>query len=362
MRLGIDLRCLPQDGSPGAGVAHAAKAIANAIARAQGTEHGADVTLYVPKGSAIKSDAEIVPLSDARRTSLVRALKEHPCDVLFVPSGAVPIGLPVPAIPWVHDVDIFSHPEWFPQSFLKRLLTTRMFLRGIKRAPIVFVVSEYTKRELLKLVSYPENRIIVTGEGGDPSLLHQTDADRNAARERLRAHGITRSFVLMLGTVEPRKNIQFITKLWPAASSQRPTADLVIAGKDGWKHEPINAAIKQSAAIRIANVDEELRRDLLLAASLVVTSSFSEGFGLVPLEAMQAGTPVLVSDRGALPEVTGGTGVTPLEDENAWKDQIATLLEDDQARHDLISRQSEIASRWSWERAGEIVWRKLPKN
>jgi len=298
--------------------------------------------------------ANVVELSDVRRGSLVRALKDHPCDVLFVPSGAVPVGLPVPAIPWVHDVDIFSHPEWFPQSFLKRKLTTRMFLRGIRHAPMVFTVSAYTKRELLKLVSYPKEKIIVTGEGGDPALASW---DKEEAGRRLASKSIKRPFILVLGTVEPRKNIQCITDLWPAAGRRQPAADLIIAGKDGWKYGPINEAIKRTGAIRLSDVDETLKRDLLVSASLVVAPSLSEGFGLVPLEAIQAGTPVIVSDQGALPEIVGrGEWVVPLEDQKAWIEMIVRLLEDEAYRNEIAGRQSSVAGKNTWEFAGSLIW------
>lgn len=296
--------------------------------------------------------ANVVELSDVRRGSLVRALKDHPCDVLFVPSGAVPVGLPVPAIPWVHDVDIFSHPEWFPQSFLKRKLTTRMFLRGIRHAPMAFTVSAYTKRELLKLVSYPKEKIIVTGEGGDPALASW---NRNGARERLLSSGIKRPFVLMLGTVEPRKNIPFIAEMWPKLALD--DCDLVIAGKDGWKRGPINEAIKRAGAIRLRDVDETKKCDLLVSASLVVAPSLSEGFGLVPLEAIQAGTPVIVSDQGALPEIVGrGEWVVPLEDRKAWIEMIVRLLEDEAYRNEIAGRQSSVAGKNTWEFAGSLIW------
>jgi glycosyltransferase involved in cell wall biosynthesis len=369
--IGIDLRCLPQDGSPGAGVAHAARAIVGAMCEYRGD---AEVILYVPAGARRADAAEgartdvdagegarhrrarttgVVALPDARRSSLVRALKDHPCDILFVPSGAVPIGLPVPAIPWVHDVDIFSHPEWFPQSRIKRMLTTRMFLRGVKKAPVIFAVSEYTKRELLKLVSRPQDEIVVTGEGGDPALASW---DKAAAGERLAAKGLERPFVLMLGTVEPRKNIKFITDIWPSAMGHGQSVDLVIAGKDGWRHGSINDAVKRAGAIRLSDVDEALKRDLLVWAALVLVPSLSEGFGLVPLEAIQAGTPVLVSDRGALPEVAGrGDRVIPLEDPDRWFASIARILNDEGYRGEIIKRQSSAAIGRTWEFAGKTI-------
>lgn len=345
LRLGIDLRCLPADGSPGSGVAHAAREITHAI-----IEDGrVSVVAYVPRGASF--DPSCVELDGTRRSELVRGLKKRPCDVLFVPSGAVSPGLPVPAIPWAHDVDIFSHPEWFPQAWWKRSLTTSLFLRGIRRAAHVFTVSEYTKKTLLRLV--PDAKITVTGEGGDPRL---------AESARLQP---SRPFVLVLGTLEPRKNIELACGIWPNVAARVPGIDLVIAGRDGWKTGTIKAAMdgcmksladRDSKLIRLADVSDDARRNLLLSASLVLVPSWSEGFGLVALEAVQAGTPVIASDRGALPEVVGqGEWLLDPADRTAWQNMIIKLLTDAAARQNVASGQSAVKSRWSWERTASII-------
>src|SRR3989338_11631958 len=82
MRLGIDLRCLPADGSPGSGVAHAAREITRALV----ADGHVSVVTYVPRGASY--DSPSVQLDGIRRSDLVRAMKQRPCDVLFVPSGA----------------------------------------------------------------------------------------------------------------------------------------------------------------------------------------------------------------------------------------------------------------------------------
>src|SRR5574340_705390 len=99
MKVGLDLRCLPSNGSEGAGVAHAARALCSRLVKDQSLEWIA----YVVNGTDWQ-DGRRCELPDRSSKSLRRALKDHPCDVLFVPSGAVSLGLGVPAIPWVHDL------------------------------------------------------------------------------------------------------------------------------------------------------------------------------------------------------------------------------------------------------------------
>lgn len=332
MRIGIDLRCLPADGSAGGGIAHAARAITEELVHLLGER----VILYTPP--------------QRNRASLIRAMREKPCDVLLVPSGAVSPGLPVPAIPWVHDLDIFDHPEWFPQSWLKRQITTRFFLRGVKRAPHIFAVSEYTKNAIERRLPSTRGRIAVTGEGGDV-LLKPTPRDSQRRRS-----------VLILGTVEPRKNIPLICRIWPEISKAAPDVNLIIAGQDGWKTNAINEAIKNGGPniVRMTDVSDDVRRDLLRSADLVLVPSFSEGFGLVALEAIQAGTPVLTSNRGALPEIVGqGEWVLDPTDDRAWRDTIIRLLNDETARDHFLKQQETRRAIFSWKRTAQIVQDKI---
>lgn len=366
MVLGIDLRCLPADGSAGSGVAHAARAISEELVR----QHQGKTVLYVPKGAMLFPDAQsVVWLEHVTGAALLAAIQKNPCDKLFVPSGAIAPGLTVPAIPLVHDCDIFDHPEWFPQAWWKRWLTTRLFLRGVRAAPLVFTVSDYTKKAVERLEPAVQGRVRVTGAGGDDVLAsipaHQLVERKREAAQRLAPRGISRRFVLVLGTIEPRKNIPFICGIWPDIARTVPRVDLVIAGQDGWKTTPIRDALYACAAqlepldsrgIRLKDFSEDERRDLLLAADVVLVPSFSEGFGLVALEAIQAGTPVLASKRGALPEVVGkGEWLMDPSDAGSWARAIIHLLDNPAARLQMAAAQSHRGSIFSWEKTAARV-------
>lgn len=366
--LGIDLRCLPADGTPGAGIAHAAHAVAKQLIRLWPGR----VVCYVPAGAAWEGDA--VRLKNSRRSALAAVLRQAPCDVLFVPSGAVSPGLSVPVVPWVHDADIFDHPEWFPQSLWQRILTTRLFVRGLRRAPRICAVSAYTQQALERLDSSLRGRITVTGEGGDEALAALTDAERTEARRQAwqrtrsvlgRKDGAPRRTVLMLGTLEPRKNIPFVCGWWPEVVAAIPGTDVVIAGADGWGSGPIERALRDCGdrlasadgrLIRLRGVRDNMRRDLLCAADLVLVPSLSEGFGLVALEAMQAGTPVLASRRGTLPEVVGeGAWLLDPEDATGWRDAVIRLLNNPSAREQMAAAQAFHREQFSWERTARVI-------
>ncbi len=364
MIVGIDLRCLPTDGSPGAGVAHAARFLTQAMLKIVVPWKW---RMYLPRGAAFDSASEIVETTDQCGQSLRRALQKYPCEVLFVPSGSVPFGLSVPAIPWVHDVAIFSHPEWFPQSFMRRSLTTWLFRRGMMRTPLVFAVSKDTKMTLQRQFSLDPKQCIVTHEGGDPELaaLHgeALQSAKQFAKNRLSGAGIRDSFMLCLGTIEPRKNIPMLIQAWRHAWLACDSCpNLVIAGRDGWSFTDVYATLDQLSADqrshiqRVHEVSDEMKRDLLLAAELVVVPSLYEGFGLVALEAMQAGTPVMASDAGATSEIVGQNVVlvesTAME---TWSSEIIRVLNNQELRVNLGHAGKSQSVRFSWSYAAECV-------
>lgn len=380
MQIGIDLRCIPAEGDNGAGIPHATRELVRALINSEGR---ADAwTLYLPKNSAsgdgrslfqecYGKNCRIVKIASATGGALRKSLSEYPCQILIVPSGAVAMGMRMPVVPWVHDIAIFDHPEWFPQSIFQRTLTTNLFRKGIAKAPQVLSVSEFTKSQLVSRFSLDASRISVTWEGGDHVLANLRDQGlaeaKQQAKTRLKARGIDDPFILCLGTLEPRKNIPTLLKAWSQARlSFRRRIDLVIAGRDGWKLGPIMKSLDTAKASqigisshlhRIETPTDEHRRDLLLAADAVALPSLYEGFGLVALEAMQAGTAVLASTSGALPEVVGQTGVLlQPEDVDAWRDTLVDLVHDHEKRNRLADAGKTRSTDFSWQKAARVAY------
>lgn len=348
MLIGIDLRCLPTDGRPGAGVAHAARFLTEALLE-QKVEW--EWRMYLPVGACgarpdpVGGRTPYASTKDATGSALRSALRSHPCDLMFVPSGACAPGIPVTQIPWVHDLAIFDHPQWFPESLLRRMVTTRLFARGLRRAPIIFAVSEETKNQIVVHLGIDPKKIIVTHEGGDP-MLQANNVTRNTQ------HAALINFCLAIGTIEPRKNFELLLLIWPDVFRQTGRR-LLIVGKKGWG----NVSIKEGDGIEIrASVGEDEKRQLIKSADLVLVPSLYEGFGLVALEAMQAGTALISSDRGALSEVVGDGGVllSP-DDEEAWKREILRLLEDDGARVEYGRKGMARSEKFSWERTSDCI-------
>lgn len=302
-RIGIDLRHVPWDG-PGAGVTHASVELAEAI-----TQQAAD-----------RFDISILKESGGFFTA--RAfIKKNRIDYLIVPSGAVPPFMPVPCFPWVHDVEIFEHPEWFPQSWMRRQITTRLFLRGVYRAPHIFAISEDTKHRLMALTGISENKITVTYQGIHP----------------IRS-GEKKPYALILGSINPRKNIEFIRSLWPQVKNLIPRAELIIAGQP------------------LMRFTDEERDEFVRHATVLLLPSLHEGFGRTALEAMSAGVPVIASNRGAIPEVVGDAGVLldPF-DREGWILAIRRAFQGDLDGE----KGRERSQLFSWDKTAQIMLAKI---
>lgn len=349
-RIGFDLRCLPSDGTSGAGIPHAARELWQACLE-EAPAFSVDLVAFVADRAKIEEkDGTVVRLLTARSQALRAALRQQPIDLLFCPSGTVPFGLSLPTVPWIHDLAIFTHPEWFPEPFWQRWLTTSLVRRGVYRAPIVMTVSAATKAEVVQQFRLEAERIVVTGQGVAP-LLQPGSLPKELCQQ---------PYALLLGTVEPRKNIRFIQTLWPDAQVFLPEdVLLVIAGRDGWGER---FRITDPSMKRFTDVNEETRIALLQGASVVLVPSLTEGFGRVAAEALALGIPVIASDRGALPEVIRDFGqCLPLETDR-WVKAIKDTIKPGPIRQYWQEQAHRAQGVFSWQPVAQTVLANLCKN
>ena len=238
----------------------------------------------------------------------------HP-SLLFVPGGVPPFGWRGRVVLAVHDLAIFEHPEWFPQTSVRSCTTRWLVPRALPRAARLVAVSEATRRQIARL---------------KPELLKRTEVVYPGVEiptEHVGNETVQKDTVLCLSTIEPRKNLEIACRAFDKFLSAHPErasmTQLVLAGLPGWKTEAVETLIEEInnrwlaragtiVIARLGFVNEQQKWSLLHQASVLLFPSWDEGFGLPVLEAMAAGTPVICSNRGALPEV-GGDAVLLVE-------------------------------------------------
>jgi glycosyltransferase involved in cell wall biosynthesis len=163
-------------------------------------------------------------------------------------------------------------------------------------------------------------------------------------------------FIVAVATLERRKNLPRLVQAFGLVAAQHPQVRLVIAGGDGDDRHAVDSAIDQlspATAARImltGYVADDARSWLLHHARLLAYPSLDEGFGFPLLDAMQAGTPIVASDAGSIPEVAAEAAITvPPRDVQALADAIDRVLTDDRARAALQGAAAGRLDAFSWQ-------------
>lgn len=240
--------------------------------------------------------------------------------------------------------------------------TTRQYMElnvenSCRRADWIITISEFSKNEIVKYLKYPSEKIFVVPCGVDLTI-YRSDLDEKKNSEIKEKFGITGSYYLYLGTLEPRKNIPLI--LTSYADLKKHSAvkipKLVIAGKKGWGYQELFEKVKEygleNDVIFTGYISEEEKPFLLKGAICFLFPSLYEGFGIPPLEAMACGTPVIVSNKASLPEVVGEAGLLVDSDDSAkMRSYMEQLLNDPIYRNKLGELCRSRAEAFSWTSA-----------
>ena len=279
-------------------------------------------------------------------------LKLNGADVFHGVLNVTPLFSPIPSVVTIHDLAFWSFPQTFRR--VNRAYLTWATKVAVKKSAFILAVSEATKREIVRYLDIPPERIVVTYDAADAQFR---PADPAVLAEFRRRAGLPERFILFLGTLEPRKNIPTLIDAY-ARIAARTDAPLIIGGGKGWLYEEIFAKVEALGLgdkIRFAGYIPG--EDLPLwyaAASVFVFPSIYEGFGMPLLEAMACGTPTVTSNRSSMPEVVGDAGlqVDPYDAE-AMGEAILQLLGDAALREELRERGLRRVPRFSWRETAE---------
>lgn len=271
-------------------------------------------------------------------------------DLYHSPDFALPpVGGSIPTLLTVHDLSFIHFPETFPQQLVSYL--NRVVPWSVNRAGHILADSHSTLRDLQTFWDVPEDRITVLYSGVNERFRPITDeAVLTAVRDR---YGLDTPYILAVGTVQPRKNYEFLVRAFRPIADRYPHS-LVIVGGKGWLDEALPMEIErcglQGRVKMTGFVDDADLPAVYSAADILAFPSLYEGFGLPLLEAMACGTPVVSSNTSSLPEVAGdGAAVLlPPDDEEAWSRALLELLADDSARARLIAAGKRQSAQFNW--------------
>jgi glycosyltransferase involved in cell wall biosynthesis len=319
-----------------------------------------DYTLYVTTEKAVSRFRHRWPNFRVRSTlphtpliriplTLSAELRAHPVDVLHVQFTSPPFA-PCPVVVSIHDLSFEHLPETFNRRSRAQLRFT--VRRSARKAARVLALSEHARNDIISTYGIAPNLVTAIPLAAP---AHFRPVEDETELQRVRQHyGITRDYILSVGSIQPRKNLARLLSAYQGLARTRSKDNLpqlVLVGKRAWLYRETLRAIEEYGAgvILTGYVPEKDLPALYSGALCFVYPSFFEGFGLPPLEAMKCGTPVIAGNRTSLPEVVGDAGVlvNPFDVE-AIAEAISDLIDHASLRSVLRAKSLNRAQQFDW--------------
>ena len=263
-------------------------------------------------------------------------------SILWSPANTGPLLVRNQALT-IHDLSPLEHPEWFNPSFA---LWYRLFLPVLaKRVNAIFTPSEYVRQKVKE--RFGSKSIVVTFNGVDPSVFHPT--------ARQTHFDLPEKYILFVGSIQPRKNLAGLKRAWGEIKKMFKDRWLIVAGGTGTVFRRENIPDEDQLGF-LGHVSDDDLPGLYAGAELFIFPSLDEGSALPALEAMACGTPVIVSNGGALPEVVGDAGlIFDLSAPASLAEKIREALSNTALREWLTQRGLARAKQFSWQTSAKIL-------
>lgn len=252
----------------------------------------------------------------------------------------------------IHDLSMFLYPECF--EFAAAKMMQMHCQKSIQHADALITVSYSVRDQICEMFNYPRSNIFVTplasGKDFHPRVKNDCFSVLNNYDLRYQ------SYVLVVGTVEPRKNLMTLIKAYSCLPEKiRKTCPLVVVGFSGWKSVQEHCLIRSSTEAGwlkyLSYVKEEDIVALYSAAKLFCFPSKYEGFGLPMVEAMNSGVPVLCSDIPVFREVgEAAPAYIAYNDVDKWKECILRYLMDDKLLALMREKSLAQGAKFSWSK------------
>ena len=294
---------------------------------------------FPPNARRSLNEAPLLGLS-TRRLTLFHGLNQR-----------LPEGIRAPRVATFHDLFALTG-EYSTLEFRRRFARLARETAGL--ADHIIAVSAHTAEQVAERIGYPRSQITVVHHGAEPLRI----PSQPRCEAILADLGIKRPFILHVGTLQVRKNIERVVEAFEATGGNNR---LVLAGSSGFGADRIEARIDRSALrdrIHLTgHVSDDALACLYASAEVLLFPSLEEGFGLPVVEAFSAGLPVITSNSSALAEVAGDAAelVDPLNsDEIAGA--LTRLLGNESLRAELRRKGNARAPRFTWERCAAKTW------
>ncbi|HEY1376187.1 MAG TPA: glycosyltransferase family 1 protein [Gemmataceae bacterium] len=267
---------------------------------------------------------------------------------LYHEPNFIPLAGGVPSVVTVHDLSVILQPQWHPSDRVRH--HESRFRRGLSAARHVLTDTQAVRRQIIEHLGVAPDRVTAVHLGVGPEFFAADPSDSDRAR---RALGLPADYLLVVGTIEPRKNVPTLLRAYlNLPTGLRRRCPLVLAGGWGWNVDEAADLIRvDDSVLHLGYTPDDHLPGLYAGARALAFPSFYEGFGLPPLEMLAAGGAVISSTTAALHEVLGPRAhfIDPL-DEAGWRHALARAITDDDWLRSLRDGGRAWAARFTWNR------------
>ncbi|HYD35479.1 MAG TPA: glycosyltransferase family 1 protein [Vitreimonas sp.] len=290
-------------------------------------------------------------------------------DVFFTPGHYAPRLSAVPYVSSVMDLAFLHFPEQFKKRDLLQLKSWTKY--SVLRARKVIAISEFTKDDVVREYGKKPGDVVVAYPAVNTKHRHSLPAKAKAA---LRKQKISQPYILYVGTLQPRKNVErliegfekLVYKYLASSKSSRnhlnsQQLQLVIAGKLGWLADGILERVKASPLkdqiILTGFVSDEMKDILYHYAECSVLVGLYEGFGIPPLESLNKSVVPVVSNTTSLPEVVGKAGilVDPYQPDDIGRGLYEAIMLTAKQRGQLLKHARQQLKKFDWDRSAMVI-------
>lgn len=301
----------------------------------------------------------VVPIAHyslSEQTKLPKILKQQNFDLVHFANFNHPILYRRAFVVTIHDLIMHLYPTGKQKKSLIRKIAYQWTMRDCRRAKRVIVPSESTRRDLVGMLNYRQDKIVITPEGSEKMFRVHTEREKIAVKERL---GLPKQYLLFVSRWEAYKGLPALLTAHEQLAEHFPDLGLVICGRPDTQNLQIAELVKQKQAdnpniVTPGFVSDEDLAAIYSAAAVYVHPSMYEGFGIMVLEAFASGVPVVTSNTSSLPEVVGDAGllVDPKSPEELVS-AIKKILSDKNLAEELVAKGLERVKQYSWRQMAE---------
>jgi len=293
-------------------------------------------------------------------------LFRRPPDVFFVPGQALPFFIfkKIKVFTTIHDLGFIRRPDLYPSVEVRRQKAATK--RAAKRADIIFVPSEFTKKELMEIYRVKPEKIVVTPEAADTTRFKVMS--REAVEAVINKYRLGyKNYFLFIGRVEAKKNPTVLISAFTELKKRMGFGDplrLVFAGSPGYRFQEVKKMVDGSLYkdffVSLGYTSAEDLPALINGALALLVPSWYEGFGLTLLEGAACGTPVAASDIPAHREVMNeAVYFVPPQEPEHWVTALNNLVREPKDIYEFSAKGQAQVKLFSWDKTADQTWQSL---